>query len=845
MKRNFKNFRLALFSFVVIAAINVDATAQNVPSDIIANLNSYNVNWHSASSTGSAGSMPIGNGDITSNVWVEKNGDLLLYLGKSDNWSEGTRLLKTGKIRISLFPNPFISGTPFQQELNLYKGEINIVAGVPGAKVNIKLWIDANHPVIHIEASGEQKFSLKCKTEIMRPVAYTLPLATDSLADSFRGVTEGVIKPSESADMILPKENMIGWYHRNTSSMFSTILSNENLKEAINSFPDPYINRTFGALIKGVGMSKSDNYTLQSKEDLANYILSIYSFTTQTKTLEEWEHQFDNRIIETEATPMATAYTNHGIWWDNFWNRSWVFISGDADATSVTRAYLLQRYMMACMGRGKHPVKFNGGTFTFDYQGKDGDFRNWGPGYWNQNSRHLYWPMLSSGDYDVLMPWFDCYMNMLPLQKAHTQKLYNHEGAFFPETFNFFGLNALDDWGWGNTGTRPNNEYIRYHYSNALEVIAQMLEYYYYTKNDSFIANYIVPFSTEAIRFFDKHYPREKGKIKFYPANALETYWDCTNPTDFVAGLHYTIPRLCSLPGNSISKALKDEWNNCLSSLPAIPFDAESLMVKVAEIAGDSHNSENPDCYAIFPYKIYGIGRNANEIGIETFGNRKVKLSTCWAPDPIWAALVGMTDVAQQAVIDNSKSVDTNVRFPAFWASRNDYMPDLDNGGALMMGLQNMLIQNVDSLLYVLPSWPSSWNVDYKLQSYDNTTIRLISKGVTINQLDVFPSKRLKNIVLPTGKQNQSLFFPALPVTKLGEADFEIKAMASSELVVTYTSSNNKVAKIVGTKVKVVGIGTAIISAMQIGNDKFNASPAINRKLIVQKGKAQSLKKSR
>jgi hypothetical protein len=33
--------------------------------------------------------MPLGNGDITANVWVENNGgDLMMYIGKSDCWSE-------------------------------------------------------------------------------------------------------------------------------------------------------------------------------------------------------------------------------------------------------------------------------------------------------------------------------------------------------------------------------------------------------------------------------------------------------------------------------------------------------------------------------------------------------------------------------------------------------------------------------------------------------------------------------------------------------------------------------------------------------------------------------------
>ncbi len=833
MKQKLVTRLLAFFFLSILASISFNGFCQTTPSDIVAKLDAYNVSWTTPSTTGSAGSMPIGNGDITSNVWVEKDGDLMLYLGKSDNWSEGTRMLKTGRVRISILPNPFLTGNSFKQELNLHKGEMNVSAGATGSMIKLKIWVDANHPVIHVEATGDQKFSMKCKTEIMRPLAYTLPSATDPLAHSFLGVRDGVLRPTESADIVLSGDNVTGWYHRNTSSLFSTILTNENLGTMVNSFADPYLNRTFGAIVKGDGMIKADDLTLQTSADVSNCSLSIYSYTAQTNTLEEWESQFNTKIAETEAIPLATAYTSHGIWWDNFWSRSWVFITGDAAATSVTQGYLLQRYMMACMSRGKHPVKFNGGSLTFDYNGKNGDFRQWGPGYWNQNVRHLYWPMMSGGDFDLMMPWFDCYLNMIPIQKAFTQKLYNHDGALFPETFNFFGLNILDDWGWGNTDNKTINPYIRYHYSGALEVISQMLDYYYFTKDPVFLNKYIVPFSTEAIRFFDKHFPKENGIIKFYPANALETYWDCTNPTDIVAGLQYVIPKLCSLPENAISSDLKAEWTNCLNSLPPIAFDAEALAVKPAEIAGNANNSEDPDCYSIFPYKIYVNGRENIDIGIETYANRKEKKSTCWAPDPIWAALVGMTDNAKQYVTDDSKSLDANVRFPAFWAPRNDYMPDLDNGGAMMTGVQSMLLQNVDSLIRVLPSWPSTWNVDYKLQAFDNTTVRLISTGQTINQIDVLPSNRLKDVVLPNGKQNQSLIMSPFPVTKPGAKPLTNKAFASSKLPVTYLSSDTTVAKVSGTSIVIVGKGTSVITAFQTGNELFNPSPRISRKLVV------------
>src|ERR1700739_2690230 len=99
MKNRLPVIGISIFLVVFFVA---RTSAQTLPSDVLSELNAYNVSWSSASTTGSKGSMPLGNGDITANVWVESNGDLMMYIGKSDCWSEGTRLFKLGKLRISM-----------------------------------------------------------------------------------------------------------------------------------------------------------------------------------------------------------------------------------------------------------------------------------------------------------------------------------------------------------------------------------------------------------------------------------------------------------------------------------------------------------------------------------------------------------------------------------------------------------------------------------------------------------------------------------------------------------------------------------------------------------------------
>ncbi len=111
--------------------------------------------------------------------------------------------------------------------------------------------------------------------------------------------------------------------------------------------------------------------------------------------------------------------------------------------------------------------------------------------------------------------------------------------------------------------------------------------------------------------------------------------------------------------------------------------------------------------------------------------------------------LVGLTGAAQADVISNFAQKDSQCRFPAFWTSHNDYLPDLDNGGAAMTGLQFMLMQCNGNEIRALPSWPLTWDVDMKLRAPGNTTVRLKFQSGAITQLEASPVFRTNDVILP------------------------------------------------------------------------------------------------
>lgn len=86
----------------------------------------------------------------------------------------------------------------------------------------------------------------------------------------------------------------------------------------------------------------------------------------------------------------------------------------------------------------------------------------------------------------------------------------------------------------------------------------------------------------------------------------------------------------------------------------------------------------------------------------------------------------------------------------------------------------------------------------------------------------------------------QTITMSAIPEKTEGDADFTLSASASSNLALTYTSSNTSIARIIdGNKVKIVGVGTCDIIASQAGNGEFDAAPEVKKALIVKANTAK------
>ena len=319
------------------------------------------------------------------------------------------------------------------------------------------------------------------------------------------------------------------------------------------------------------------------------------------------------------AVPISSARAASDRWWQQFWDRSWIDVSGTEDAARVSQGYIMQRYMMAASSRGPFPTKFNGGLFTVGHDmpadrdstdaNHNPDYRAWGNSYWNQNTRLLYYPLVATGDFDLLAPWFDMYMRGLPLAEDRTRLYFHHSGAAFVETGYFWGLPNLNDFGWNNPTDVVQSNWMRYHIQGTLEVIAQMLDEYDVTQDTTFARKDIVPFATAILAYYDQHWQRgPDGKILLSPAQSIETYQlDAVNPTPDIAGMMDVLPRLLALPAALTSVQQRQAWTKLLADLPPIAT-GKTKNGKLPRQFGISDADGNE---IILPAEKYGPTRNS------------------------------------------------------------------------------------------------------------------------------------------------------------------------------------------------------------------------------------------
>jgi hypothetical protein len=672
------------------------------------------------------------------NIWTE-GGDVVFYLCRSGSFDENNTLLKAGRFRIRL--TPALQTGRIRQTLHLNDGYVSLTDG----ETTVAVWADVFRPVVHVEVNGNRPVTVKAEYENWR--------TADRLIDRREGqqcsykwtVPAGLVT---SKDSIRSEGNTVTFWHRNPAkTVFDVVVAQQGLEADAGRLYNPIGNLITGGRMTGSNGAARRYHHVQIA--LANVQGSIADFE---QTLQATEQQ-----INVSRDRRASRR-----WWQAFWQRSYIEAGGEA--AGMARNYTLFRYMLGCNAKGLWPTKFNGGLFTFDPQYADSasvytpDFRKWGGGtHTAQNQRLVYWPMLASGDADMMPAQFDYYHRILNTAEVRSRTYWGHGGGCFAEQIENFGLPNPAEYG----NKRPEyfdkgveyNAWLEYEWDTVLEFCQMILLAKSYAGMD--IDKYL-PLIRSALAFFDEHYrylARQRGrheldgngKLVIYPGSACETYKMAYNPSSTIAALRTVLTTYMEIDTAKV-------YRDMLNRIPEIPLRsvAGRQMIAPAVAWERVNNVETPQLYPVFPWRIYGVGMP----GIETARNTylydpdaiKFRSAAGWKQDNIWAACLGLTDEAVR--LTKEKMADGPYRFPAFWPPGYDWAPDHNRGGSGMLGLQMMLLQESGGKIRLFPAWPKEWDVRFKLHAGKQTTVEATLKEGKVTELKVTPKEREKDVVV-------------------------------------------------------------------------------------------------
>ena len=684
-------------------------------------------------SQNSSGSMPCGGHDVGMNVWVE-NGDILFYVSKSGMLDENNTLLKAGRFRLNIKGQPF-SGTDFEQRLCLDDGAIYI----KGKGISIRLWADVYQPKVFVEMNATHKADATLSYESWRykdrPV---------TKAECQQGSYKWNI-PADCttfADSIKAAKSSIDFWHTNRSyTVFDYTVSREGLDAIKDELYNPIGGKTFGGSITMPGFKFTGTSTgTYASTDYKAWHYSATGIRQATVSIDLYTGETASTALSAKKSKAQSTK-----WWHQFWQRS--FITAEGEGAAMARNYELFRYMLGCNAYGEYPTKFNGSLFTFDPVYADPkcpftpDFRKWGGGTMTaQNQRLVYWPMLKSGDTDMMKAQFDTYLRMLPNATRRTKFYWNHDGASFSEQIENSGLPNPTEYGKHKPGDDPGmdrNAWLEYQWDTALEFCSMIMQAHKYSGMD--IAEY-EPLIRQTLIFFDEHYQyiakklgvkplNADGKLMLYPSSGCETYKMAYNPSSVIAALKTVAEQWIEYKGDSL--------NNFLSRIPPIPLRTieGDTCIAPAIVWARIQNIETPQLYPVFPWRVYGMGRDNLHIARNTYlkDPHAVEMHSTkgWKQDNIWAACLGLTDEAFK--LNKEKLTDGPYRFPAFWDPGYDWAPDCNKGGASMIGLQEMMLQEKpDGGLLLFPAWPKNINAKFRLKATGGRTVEAEIKNGTI-----------------------------------------------------------------------------------------------------------------
>ena len=342
---------------------------------------------------------------------------------------------------------------------------------------------------------------------------------------------------------------------------------------------------------------------------------------------------------------------------------------------------------------------------------------------------YRYYNALAAGDLDIMRPLYKFYNRSLDMIRARVASQFKDvihphpvSGGVWPETMTQFGTFLPSEKGYHCPSIRDaewtidwaGNAAVNLHREGSVELILLALDYYEHTEDDAEFALSILPLAIGVTDFVSSYYDinRTSGELKIWPTQALEGYRPGSYPpTDdncvhndmpWVAGLTAVIPRLhrAAIVYNAraggkqqqaggrllppVAPAQLAKWQQLTAILPPLPVtgtNSSTAQFTAAETPYPPHavlgGSEQPQLYAVHPYRLSSVmhGGPLLQVGINTVG-KTPSYGNGWQQGVMQVALLGMGELAADAVLARASTLNADMRFPAYLPDMQDFRPN-------------------------------------------------------------------------------------------------------------------------------------------------------------------------
>ena len=679
--------------------------------------------------------FPVGNGDMGGMVWNSFNG-LEVQLNKSDLFDqpnkESLATLRGGaRLNIDLgapgFEWTYLDD--FDGRLSLKNAEAVLNAKTPFMESLINSWVAPDKNVwffqIKIKNLNQLKEGTKIRVSLERWGSRAFPGWYGHFSKDTKSGLGKVNSVIQGNDIVL-EEAFQGLHF----SVVCRILGEESIPEIISS----------------------NRLELETSQKQANHDITVIVSMATSNECENPTQKAVELLNNIEKQTVHKEKEIHRLWWKNFWNQSFVHLENDY----IENIYYLRRYLMGSSSRGRFPVVFNGGLWTWNH-----DVRNWVTQH-HWNTQQQYWGLCPQNDCDLMLPYLNTYFRLMPQAEEHAKKRGIENAILWSEPHDFFG--SMTFW---DRGDMLNN------FTPASQIAGYFWDYYQFTGDTVFLSQKAFPFMKKAAEFYVQklQWDSPKNEYFIFPSQPYENPRsnNLRNPiTDrnmIIANFSNCINAAQILHED---KAKIKQWQQIIDHLWPIPYQTVPNVGEVIEHAWYPDGSIFPkleergpwlshmsaSTSSVFPANLMGIDQKDNREynAMTTMIRHRSPAVNAISPEPIVAARLGLGNevlkMMQNGIrrlqhfpqglfynidhwynlslyMDSVKKPDITTQRDYVYDERAHYPNKLPAKPFIQCGLEplsiygaavnEMLLQSNESKIRVFPAIPDDWATSFKL----------------------------------------------------------------------------------------------------------------------------------